>query len=758
MNLPGMPFDIVFLNTAPPPVLAAILLAGGIYLFLAYHRFSIAARPAVRAALLILRAFLMLIVFFILMDPYWSREKENEWVGVLVDTSSSMAVRDEAEGRSRLEAVQRFLREDSGWKNLEKNALKRFYTFDSKLRDGASEDLLKASPGGNESRLVFAVRELNRLYGDDPGLLGWILFSDGAATDAQGSGSPVFGDPAFPWIAVSTGSGEPVRNVSIQTPGLEGFVFTNQKIPVEARWTSSLEDDAAVRLQVRLDGQELFEKEVPAKDEKHAFEISVSSAGPHVLDFDIKAAGGGAPSESDHSDNQIRAWFQAGVRKLKVFYAESFYKDENFFKKALEEDSVFHVDFASSLIGFAKKQGVPFIKDSIYGLPRTRESLQAYDVIVLSDVKRNLLTPDQILWIRELVEREGGALVMVGGVDSFGDGGYSGSELEKILPVEISDVYKKDVYLAAKGTVDQPFRAVRPPEEEKHPLLQLSENTERNTLLWNTMPNLGGYNYVGRLKPGAVSLLRHPADVSSHGPRVILAVQNFGAGKSLAFTSDVTPNWGQWFQEWKTEEEGWLYSSFWRNAFLWLTENRMRRKLEPFDVVMTPPAPEENQPVEWTAYLPGTLEKTPQEESSLQFEVFQDSKRVRFLEPSVVSAERRFTWSAGSFTPGDYRLRVTWLRKNQPALSVEKSFSVRPPLVEARHLTANPDILGQLAGETQGDVFALGEPRLEEALRKIRKVHLRRHSAPAWHHPLVYLLVIGLLSLDWFLRKKKGLE
>lgn len=745
--------DLVFMNTPAPPVLAVILLMSGIFLFLAYHRFSVAARPAVRAALLALRAVLMLILFFILLDPYWSRQKESEWIGVLVDTSSSMAVRDEAGGRSRLEAVQHFLRENQEWKRLGQGTLKRFTAFDAQVRSVSPEDLLKAAPSGTESRLSAAVREIGRTYGEDPGVLGWIVFSDGAATDAEAGEDALFGGLTFPWVTVSAGASKPVGNLSLKAPVVRDFAFTHEKIPVEAGWTSTFPPETPVELTVQLDGETLFQKKMKAGAGRDTFEVTAEGEGPHALDARIRVLS--SPAESDSADNQARAWFQTGKRRLKIFYAESFYKDRNFFKEALEEDPVFSVDFASSLIGFAKKYGTPFIRDGAHGLPRTREGLLAYDAVVLSDVKRNLLTPDQIRWIRELVEKEGGALVMVGGVDSFGDGGYSGSEIEKLLPVEISDVYKKDVYLAAKGTVENPFRAVVAPGEEKNPLLRLTGDEARNALLWNTLPNLGGYNYVGRIKPGAKVLLQHPADVSSYGPRVILAEQTFGEGKVMAFTSDVTPNWGQWFQEWRTPEEGWLYASFWRNVFLRLTEKRSRRALVPFEVIL-PQELEEGVPSEWTAVLPAG--SGPASGTSIQFEVFQGRERVRFLDPAPVSSQGKFTWAAGSFKSGDYRLRAVLFENDRPALSVEKSFFVQAPRLESRKLTAEPAVLEKLAGLSQGVSLTLSDARLEDALRKIRKVHLKRRSAPAWHHPLVFLLILGILSADWFLRKKKGLE
>jgi Ca-activated chloride channel family protein len=60
--------------------------------------------------------------------------------------------------------------------------------------------------------------------------------------------------------------------------------------------------------------------------------------------------------------------------------------------------------------------------------------LGSYDLLVLADVARTALSPAQ----QELIEsylREGGGLLVAGGPDSFGSGGYLGTRLAGLLPV-----------------------------------------------------------------------------------------------------------------------------------------------------------------------------------------------------------------------------------------------------------------------------------------------------------------------------------
>src|SRR5207244_12659049 len=63
--------------------------------------------------------------------------------------------------------------------------------------------------------------------------------------------------------------------------------------------------------------------------------------------------------------------------------------------------------------------------------------LQKYDGIVLSNVSSLKLTRTQMTHIRDYVRDGGGGLLMVGGEESFGLGGYYRTPIEEALPVRM---------------------------------------------------------------------------------------------------------------------------------------------------------------------------------------------------------------------------------------------------------------------------------------------------------------------------------
>lgn len=69
------------------------------------------------------------------------------------------------------------------------------------------------------------------------------------------------------------------------------------------------------------------------------------------------------------------------------------------------------------------------------GWPKNLAQLQKYDTIILSDVPAAAASESQMELLKTWVRDFGGGLVMLGGENSFGLGGYYGTAIEEILPV-----------------------------------------------------------------------------------------------------------------------------------------------------------------------------------------------------------------------------------------------------------------------------------------------------------------------------------
>src|SRR5207247_3081329 len=97
-------------------------------------------------------------------------------------------------------------------------------------------------------------------------------------------------------------------------------------------------------------------------------------------------------------------------------------------------------------------------------------------------------------------------------------------------------------------SVAQAFRPLVPTSMLTHPIVSIGATRQETTPIWTQkFPVLYGCNLVERAKPGATVLALAPMSRSSSGQSVLLAVQNIGKGRRMAFTSGTTGTWGRDF-------------------------------------------------------------------------------------------------------------------------------------------------------------------------------------------------------------------
>jgi uncharacterized membrane protein len=190
--------------------------------------------------------------------------------------------------------------------------------------------------------------------------------------------------------------------------------------------------------------------------------------------------------------------------------------------------------------------------------PKTREELEQFDVVVLSDIGANSfllcdetflrseVTVNRLSLLAEFVEA-GGGLIMVGGYMSFtgidGRARYGMSPLAAVLPVEM---------LAHDDRVEVPQGVVATFDEPEHEVLGGTPAE------W---PMLLGYNRV-IAKADSTVIARADEDP-------LLVVGTAGSGHSVAFASDLAPHWAP------PEFVNWAhYQQLWASIIVWAAAGR----------------------------------------------------------------------------------------------------------------------------------------------------------------------------------------
>jgi Ca-activated chloride channel homolog len=71
------------------------------------------------------------------------------------------------------------------------------------------------------------------------------------------------------------------------------------------------------------------------------------------------------------------------------------------------------------------------------GIPDRLSDLSQFDIVVLNNVPAAALTVGQVASLESLTREHGRGLIVVGGTSAYGPGGYSGTDLEALLPVTV---------------------------------------------------------------------------------------------------------------------------------------------------------------------------------------------------------------------------------------------------------------------------------------------------------------------------------
>ena len=142
-----------------------------------------------------------------------------------------------------------------------------------------------------------------------------------------------------------------------------------------------------------------------------AYQQSLDEAGVHVFQASVEAP------EAVIEENKRAVGVLAVRGRPRVLYAE---KDQA---------------QARHLIGALKPQGIEVDLVAPEGIPSTLAGFQKYDSVIISNISSLRMTKDQMTLIRTYVRDHGGGLLMLGGEESFGVGGYYHTPIEEALPV-----------------------------------------------------------------------------------------------------------------------------------------------------------------------------------------------------------------------------------------------------------------------------------------------------------------------------------
>ena len=753
--------------------LLIVFLVGLVLTLAAYRRVPQGISSRLKTTLTALRTISLALLLFLIAQPavlFSITERERPSIAILVDTSQSMNTRDE-KSATRLEAVKRALQSDA-LEQLRKSADVTFYQFAQNAVPITPSLHHSITPSGRRTFISSALRQIGQEKSrrhNRPAAV--VLFSDGQDNSDEDvlAAAKELNAPIYT-VGVGSASTQPdlaVRNVAAPTT-----VFPGTLIIVESNVGGNVGNGRrAVPVSLGEVGNGLRAVPIASKpanltnrqDQKVTFELLPKGAGIHRYTVSVPTL----PNEFIVENN--RANFQVNVvgRRLKVLYIEGYPRWEyKFIKRVLEEDK----DIAFlSLVG--KPDGTFYAQGPLVPADRpadfvfNKKQLFGFDVIVWGDVPARQFTPAHLDMIRDFVEKRGGGFIMLGGFRSFAAGGYRGTPIEEILPVYVAPASsgQGNADRMSALQVDKEFRWRLTPLAQTFPPLTLDENPQRNQQIWASLPPLSGGNVVGRVKANARVYAEYPPDIipsraipsrDSDGAvsRAILALHEYGRGKSAALTVDSTWRW--YFEALKKGEDKGYFTRFWRQLLRQLANPDADRKV---NLTLDRKRVEIGDTVTLTAYVKDENFDPARAANVSAFITQPSGKR----EPLALRPDPQNVGTyVAAYRPtqqGNYRVTVTG-SGDFSRQSDETDFTVTSSFIELQNVSLNEPLLQQLAAATGGKYDRLSnyERLLDDLKLQGRTVSYRKE----WHlsaSPLPYVVLVLVLCVEWILRRRNGL-
>ena len=757
-----------------------------------YLRVAQPIHPRHRFLLIAMRVCAASILLCCLLAPVIMEKKDitpPTHFSILVDTSKSMNLVDASMGETsvpRLSQVNELL--FNGEKRFLHALRDRFevhlYPFDTGLhqstplpQDLDAEGLPAFEPNGALTDIGTAIREAAAAW-KGQNTAGILLITDGG----HNSGRFPLEDVAtlkVPIYAIGVGSVKPPKDVQIQHVDYTPIAYTNHESILRVTVAQTGYAGKTTRLSLRemtrktlIDTATLTFKQpedaTPASaTTKQVVELKLTPQVEGNFQYTVELPV--LDGELTGANNQKTVAVKVVKAKLNVFYLEGRPRWEyTYLKRALQRDPDIEPTCAILLKHTSKRLppagSVLSRLDGYYPqvtptsetprFPETQTQLSKYDVLILGDLGEEHLTATQQRAIVDFVEVQGKPVIFLPSRRMLGPNGLRNTELAQLLPIDIprNGCRRHDTEFIVQPTPSGMF----------HPMLQLMDAQQHqastlasnNTAAWRNMPALSRSFSGFRLRGGATPLM----ETGNGDPLLIL--QRAGLGKSLLIAAEGLWNWDFGVNTFKDTRYQDRYSRFWAQVLRWMATHTDDEKLH-----LTTDADSYaiGDTAQVTAYLYSEAYRATQTDATVQFEVVPPEGapfqlQIRGITETDTDTGNLYRAQFSLLQNGTYRIRATASTANQTLGEDRIDIHVHPQLAELEAPQLNEALLKKLTSESSGAYFAMADAdALPQNVAKVQNSVFVDAERELWSHPLILMMVVGLLGTEWFLRKRIGL-
>ncbi len=734
---------IVFASPLPGWLMVAAVIVAGAATW-SYLRRGRSLTPVDRGGLLVLRGSLFALLLLLLLRPVLQvpvAVSQENYLGILIDDSRSMMIADDG-STTRASEVLRHL--DSGLlQRLAEEYRIRLFRFAGDA--GRVEALGDLTFAGGTSRIGRALDQARNELAGVP-LAGLVVVSDGAdQSEADLNNSLLLlRASSVPVYTVGVGrehfeSDIEVRRVSTPRAVLRGTSmvvdlviaqngFAGRRVPL------IVEDEGRI-----VNSQEVVlpEDGTPASVRVH---FTATEPGWRHFRFRVPLQEGELVTENNDRDVMIEV--RDGRQKVLYFEGEPRW-EVKFMRRAVADDPELQlVVLQRTAENKFLRLDVDDAEELADGFPTTPGELFRYRALVIGSVEASFFSREQMRMIVDFVAERGGSVLFLGGRRAFVEGGYAGTPLADLMPVDLDASADPEYYRELNVVPTQAGYA--------HAALQLDPDSAASRERWGTLPPLSTFNRLTRLKPGATALLTGTGEGVSEG-QVVLASQRYGRGMSLALP--VQDTW-LWQMHYDVPLEDQTHETLWRQMLRWLVNE------VPDQMIVTPSSE------------PASLHQAVQLQAEVRDSAFRRindaavSALVELPDGTEEPVDLRWTGRedgeyVGSFVPslsGLHRITVEADKGGEAIAGTTLALDAEVDIGEFFSAEMRAPLLQRVAEETGGRFYTLDDAsRLPDEVGFSGSGITRMESYDLWDMPLVFFLIVGLVGGEWAFRRRRGL-
>ncbi|MBN1946337.1 MAG: hypothetical protein JW797_11725 [Bradymonadales bacterium] len=688
----------------------------------------------------------------------------------LVDSSSSMTLPHDG-AQSRWNRVGRFLEEARPMlERPDEQHRYELFRFAEGLVPCSLEECRNTEPRGDSTRILEALEAVRESYRRSD-LGGIVLISDG--TDGGALGGRVHPGEELdeqtrqlirslgvPLHTVPVGLVDAVRDIAVTRVVVDDFAFVRNRISIEVVVTAVGFDEGQVGVTLRRNGEVLQTREISIargqQEYRLQFEFIPQQIGKEIYLVSVPVLAGEMQTENNMAYFILEV-IRDKIRVLQICGRPSW--DERFLRQFLKSNP--NVDLISFFIlrTDANLQLVPESELSLIPFPTQeifQDQLGSFDLVIFQNFSYRPYGMRGYLPGIERYVREGGALLMIGGEQSFSSGGYPSTPLANVLPVLLPPEGPQS------ALVDEtPFRPVLAAGGSAHPITRLEFGPQDNQRLWEGLPELLGTNLVWSARPTATVLLEHPVLRAGEQPLPVLSVMEVDQGRTMALTVDSTWRWS--FVSVARGGTTRAYSRFWNSAIRWLIQDP-ELKLIQVEVPQSHIAPSSVFPVSIRVF---TLDYQPAAQVSGSWELVrrpldalgEEGSALPVQSAEFVTDDRgRVDLELTVEQPGSYELSARAEVGGTGTVTDRDIFLCLNDSPEMRQPMPRPDLLRALTEASAPEArsgYELSPDDLPFAPARTVQVN-RRRILDVWNSPWILLLFVLLLGTEWGLRRRWG--